>query len=65
MAISVPNNLQLKLPRFIVYLIVKFITFKLNINGYLIAGSYRRSKFICGDIDLVIPAHLMQDLILK
>ena len=45
---------QLRLPRFMVYLISKYIAIFTGIKDYEIAGSYRRGKFWCNDIDLLI-----------
>jgi DNA polymerase/3'-5' exonuclease PolX len=46
---------QATIHRWIVRLIVFFITKKLNIDNYIISGSYRRGKWFCNDIDLIIP----------
>lgn len=52
-AFSVPN--QAVIHRWIVKLLVFMLARKLGIDEYTIGGSYRRGKWFCNDIDLIIP----------
>jgi len=46
---------QVKLHRFVVWMLTKQLTKQLGIEKYELAGSYRRGKWWCNDIDLLIP----------
>ena len=62
MAIVVPKKFHIKLPRLLVFMICKYLMKSLNINSYVIAGSYRRKKKLCNDIDIVLPIENMVDI---
>ena len=53
MSIVVPN--QIKIHRWVLWFLAKRLTSQLNIKTYTLAGSYRRGKWWCNDIDLLIP----------
>lgn len=52
---SIVTENQTKLHRWIVWFLVKMIVKKIHIKKYVISGSYRRGKWWCNDIDLLIP----------
>lgn len=59
MGIVVEN--QIKLHRWVVWFLVKRIVKKLHIKKYVISGSYRRGKWWCNDIDLLIPIQSLSE----
>lgn len=46
---------QLKLHRWALWVVVKLLAFHLNLDKYSIGGSFKRGKWWCNDIDLVVP----------
>jgi len=62
MGISIPHSLHIRIPRLAIYLLVKYLAFKLNLDNYIIGGSYRRKKWTSNDIDIVLPEHYMNDM---
>ena len=46
---------QLKLHRWVVWFWARKIAKQLRLSNYVIGGSYRRGKWWCNDIDLLIP----------
>ncbi len=46
---------QLRLHRWVVWFWARKIAKQLHISDYMIGGSYRRGKWWCNDIDLLIP----------
>jgi DNA polymerase/3'-5' exonuclease PolX len=53
MSIVVQN--QAKIHRWVLWFMVKYIAKQLRLKKYQIGGSYRRGKWWCNDIDLLIP----------
>src|ERR1035437_251732 len=45
---------QIRFHRWMIWLLVKRLTRQVCIKNYLIAGSYRRGKWWCNDVDLVV-----------
>lgn len=52
---------QAKLHRWIVWFLAKKIAHQLNIKKYVIVGSYRRGKWWCNDIDLLVPVSSLEE----
>jgi len=52
--VSISLQSQVKLHRWVVWLLARRITSQLHIKNYIISGSYRRKKWWCNDIDLLI-----------
>src|ERR1035437_178582 len=53
MSVVIPN--QAKVHRWTVWFLARQLTNKLNIKSYVLSGSYRRGKWWCNDIDLLVP----------
>ena len=60
MSIVVEN--QVKLHRWAVWFIARKLTKQLGIKDYTLAGSYRRGKTWCNDIDLLIQIHSEEEI---
>jgi len=53
MSVVIQN--QAKIHRWALWLMVKQLAKKAGIHKYVISGSYRRGKWWCNDIDLLVP----------
>ena len=53
MSITVPD--QAKLHRWVLWLFARRLARQLHLKSYTLAGSYRRGKWWCNDIDLLVP----------
>ncbi len=53
MSIVAPN--QVKIHRWVLWFLAKRVAKQLNLNKYVLSGSYRRGKWWCNDIDLLVP----------
>lgn len=52
---------QAKLHRWVVWLLAKKIAKQLHVKDYTLAGSYRRGKRWCNDIDMLIPTASIEE----
>lgn len=52
---SIVVEKQVKLHRWVVWFLAKRLARKLFLKKYTLAGSYRRGKWWCNDIDLLVP----------
>jgi DNA polymerase/3'-5' exonuclease PolX len=52
---------QVRLHRWVVWLTAKQIAKQLHIKDYVLAGSYRRGKWWCNDIDMLIPVSSIEE----
>ncbi len=61
MSVVIEN--QIKIHRWVAWMICKLLAYQLDLKKYVISGSYRRGKWWSNDIDLLIPVQSESEIL--